>query len=491
LGKSAYQFIDWLEEAKQQYWQVLPMGEIGPGNSPYMSSSAFAGNVLCIGLEELYEHGWITKENITKHIKFDAKHIDYSCVKSFRMKQLRQAAQGFLAMSATQQSLQKDFLSFCNAEKEWLDDYALFMTISERENWQDWNQWPPALVHRNPHAINQLRSEYAENIHFWKFCQWSFARQWMLLKNYANAKNISIIGDVPIFVSLQSADVWAHQELFELDENGHPLVVAGVPPDYFSETGQRWGNPLYFWAAHEQGGYLWWINRIKKSFQYYDYIRIDHFRGFVAYWEIQAESKDAVQGKWIPGPGEKLFQAIQKEFSSLPIIAEDLGIITPDVTELRDKFGLPGMRILQFAFSGDEHNPYLPHNYVANSVAYTGTHDNDTSLGWWMSLTEHSKTLVLNYLGQDGEAAIQWRMMEKLASSKANLVIFPMQDVIGLASEGRMNSPGKPDGNWEWRFTWDQISPETTGFLSRISILYERAAPAIRNLRSISSMAQG
>lgn len=468
FGAAAYQFVDWLERAGQTYWQVLPLGKIGPGNSPYMSSSAFAGNILLIDLEELASHGWLTREEIVPHPEFSSYRIDYALLHAYRMERLRRAAERFFAGDDMHA-----YVEFCAGEKFWLDDYALFMAIAEHEDWREWSHWPEDLVHRKQTALQQAEKNLADAIAFWKFCQWSFARQWSMLKGYANRHGVKFIGDVPIFVAYQSADVWAHQELFELDENCRPTVVAGVPPDYFSNTGQLWGNPLYRWDVHEKTGFSWWISRLRHAIQQTDLVRIDHFRGFVAYWEVPANAINAMDGKWQQGPGEKLFNAILNAFPKLPIIAEDLGVITPDVVRLRDKFELPGMCILQFAFSEGENNPHLPHNYRPNIIAYTGTHDNDTSAGWWESASEKEKAFAQHYLGSDGKA-IQCDMMRALAKSAANTVIYPMQDVLGLLSDHRMNFPGQPTGNWEWRFSWDQVKPEITQALAKMAADHDR-----------------
>jgi 4-alpha-glucanotransferase len=385
--------------------------------------------------------------------------VDFTIMQPFRMERLRRAARNFFA--GGHDDMHRSYTEFCISENEWLDDYALFLTIEERETWREWNDWPDELVHREPKALRLIEQTCAEEIGFWKFCQWCFARQWSDLRLYANEHGIQIIGDVPIFVALQSADVWSHQELFELDKNGRPLVVAGVPPDYFSETGQLWGNPLYRWDIHQETGYAWWIARLRHALQLADMVRIDHFRGFAAYWEVPADAPNAINGKWQPGPGENLFESFAQAFPYLPIIAEDLGMITQDVLDLRDKFNLPGMRVLQFAFGDGEGNHFLPHHYVENTVAYTGTHDNDTTLGWWSTVPEHVRIFALQYLHSDGHE-IQLDMMRALSCSVAKLVIFPMQDVLGLSGEHRMNYPGKPTGNWEWRFSWDQIKPVYT-----------------------------
>lgn len=471
FGPDAYKFVDWLVSAGQSYWQVLPLGEIGPGNSPYMSCSAFAGSLLLIDLAELSNQGWLSSEELTPHPDFRPVRVNFALEKPFRMERLRRAASNFFASS--HDDMHRDFTKFCIAENEWLEDYAIFMTIAERESWREWSRWPIELAHKEPQAIQLIKKSCAGEVGFWKFCQWCFERQWSNLRLYANERGVRIIGDVPIFVAYQSADVWSHQELFELDENCRPTVVAGVPPDYFSETGQLWGNPLYRWDVHEKDDYTWWISRLRHALQLADMVRIDHFRGFVAYWEVPADATNAIIGEWVAGPGEKLFEAFTKAFPHLPIIAEDLGLITPDVLELRDKFNLPGMRILQFAFAEREDNLFLPHHYVPNTIAYTGTHDNDTTLGWWSNAPDHDKAFAQHYLGSDGHE-ILWDMMRALSGSVANLVIFPMQDVLGLSGEHRMNFPGHPKGNWEWRFSWDQIQPRLTQALAKMSFEHGR-----------------
>ena len=484
FGADAFKFVDWLVTTGQTYWQVLPLGEIDLGNSPYMSNSAFAGGLHLIALTELASHGWLSPSDLLPHPSFILPHpdllvnqIDFALTLPFRLERLRRAAANFFAQGNTEMS--PLYEAFCNAENAWLDDYALFMTIAKLEQERTWNRWPKNLKERDADALLGIKNSYPNEIAFWKFCQWSYARQWWALKQYANARGVQIIGDVPIFVAYQSADVWAHQQLFELDEQGRASVVAGVPPDYFSETGQLWGNPLYRWNTHQASGYAWWIARLRHALQSADVVRIDHFRGFAAYWEIPADAPNAKSGKWVSGPGEKLFEALDKAFPHLPIIAEDLGLITPDVIELRDKFKLPGMRVLQFAFGDGEGNHFLPHHYVPNTVAYTGTHDNDTSLGWWKSLPDYQRAFAQRYLDSDGHA-INWDMMHALSRSVANVVIFPMQDVLGLSSEHRMNLPGTPDGNWEWRFSWDQIRPEHTVALAEMSAANDRTLVACR-----------
>ena len=471
FGPDAYRFVDWLVSAGQRYWQVLPLGEIGHGNSPYMSMSAFAGSIQLIDLAELSDNGWLDLADLTPHPDFRQDRVDYNLLHPYRIERLRRAAKQFF--SSAHDDMHRSYTEFCIAESAWLDDYSLFMTIAEHENGREWNLWPRELVTREARALRQFESLHAEEVAFWKFCQWCFARQWSNLRLYANERGVKIIGDIPIFVSYQSADVWSHQELFELDKNGRPAFVAGVPPDYFSATGQLWGNPQYHWENHEQTGYAWWVERLGHALQLADMVRIDHFRGFAAFWEIPADAPNAISGKWVTGPGEKLFETFARVFPRLPIIAEDLGLITPDVLELRDKFSLPGMRILQFAFGEGEGNLFLPHHYVPNTVAYTGTHDNDTILGWWNTVSPHEKAFAQHYLQTDG-TDIQWVMMRAISNSQANLVIFTMQDVLGLSGEHRMNMPGQPSGSWEWRFSWDQVQPDHARILAEMSREYSR-----------------
>lgn len=470
FGPDAYRFVDWLASAGQTYWQMLPLGEIGPGNSPYMSSSAFAGNILLIDLAELADQGWLEDKDLKPHPEFLSDRIDFSLMQPFRLERLRSAAKHFFSGSQTskrQTALRAAYSEFCAQECAWLDDYALFMTLNEIQNGHDWSAWPTDLANRDSIALRLAEKVFATEVGFWKFCQWCFARQWSNLKQYAIERGVRIIGDVPIFVAYQSADVWAHQELFELDDKGRPTVVAGVPPDYFSETGQLWGNPLYRWNIHESTGYAWWIARMRHALKHFDQVRIDHFRGFVAYWEIPADASTAIHGRWMPGPGAQLFDALNAAIGELPIIAEDLGIITPDVVELREKFHFPGMRILQFAFGEDEDHYFLSHRYVPNSVAYTGTHDNDTSIGWWSTATPGEQGFAKKYLGSEGHH-IHWDMIRSIAGSEANTIIVPMQDVLGLPGEHRMNFPGQPAGNWEWRFSWEMIQPDMAQSLLNI-----------------------
>jgi len=466
FGESAYRFIDWLASAGQSTWQMLPLGEIGSCNSPYTSSSAFAGSPLLIDPDELIELGWLKVEELPPAFAAPNNRIDYEAVKQSRMVLLRLAENRFRQQGGKR--AYAAFERFCDESQNWLDDYALFKAIWASQSWRDWNAWPEGLAKRKADALQAATVSLADEIGFWKFCQWCYDRQWRKLKHYANANGVHLIGDVPIFVAYQSADVWAHQNLFELDADGYPTSVAGVPPDYFSKTGQLWGNPLYQWEHHAATDYAWWIARMKHMLQHFDVVRVDHFRGFANYWAVPADELTAINGEWRPSPGENLFNAFKQTFKALPIIAEDLGLITPDVIALRDKFNLPGMRILQFAFGEDERNYFLPHHYIANTVAYTGTHDNDTSIGWWNTANEHERGFARRYLNSDGNQ-INWDMIKALSASVANTVIYPLQDIIGLDGSHRMNFPGKACNNWEWRFTWDQLGSEETTALATVT----------------------
>jgi 4-alpha-glucanotransferase len=471
FGPAAYHFVDWLVAAGQKLWQILPLGGIGPGNSPYMSSSAFAGNVLLIDLAELQLRGWLTAAEHAASPPFPDRRVDFAGVVPYRMERLARAARRFAAVAVGDE--RADYEAFRARHADWLDDYTLFMTLAEQHGWRDWSDWDGPMAARDPAALADATLRHAERIGFWTFCQWCFFRQWLALKAYANQRGIEVIGDAPIFIAYQSAEVWARRELFELDAHGRPTAVAGVPPDAFSDTGQRWGNPLYRWKAHAREGYAWWVQRIRRTFELVDLVRIDHFRGFAGYWEIPADEPTAVRGRWLPGPGAALFKAIAQALGPLPIIAEDLGVITPDVVALRRKFAFPGMRVLQFAFDDGSGNAYLPHNHEVDSVVYTGTHDNDTTLGWWAALTEAQRERVRDYLGTEGRE-IHWDLIRAASASVADTVVHPMQDVLGLGGEHRMNLPGRGEGYWEWRFDWSQVQPEHARRLAHITRIYRR-----------------
>jgi len=472
LGSDARHFVDWLAAGGQRLWQILPLGGIGPGNSPYMSTSAFAGNVLLIDLGELSRQGWLSEADLAPTPGLDARRVDFPAVVPFRMERLARAAAQFgVEASAAQRDAYAEFVA---EQRSWLDDHALFMALCEANGGRDWCHWSPALAARQPAALAAARAEHAERIHFWQFCQWAFFRQWLSLKAYANERGVEIVGDVPIFIAHQSAEVWAHQNLFELGPDGRPTVVAGVPPDYFSATGQRWGNPLYRWSEHASDGYAWWVERVRRIFELVDVVRIDHFRGFSGCWEIPASAATAVEGRWVPGPGEALFNAIAKALGPLPIIAEDLGVITPDVDALRRKFGFPGMRVLQFAFAGDATDRFLPHNHEPDTVVYPGTHDNDTVAGWWTTASDHERHFARGYLATDGHD-MSWTMIRAAMASVGDTAVHPMQDVLALPSECRMNFPGQGEGWWSWRFQWSQVHPWHAGRLAELVRLYGRA----------------
>ena len=475
LGEAAYHFVDWLVGAGQRLWQVLPLAGLGPGNSPYMSSSAFAGNVLLVDLSELQREGWLGADDVLPPPGLPDERIDFAQVVPFRMERLARAA---AAMRSHGRPAQREaFAAFCTEHADWLEDYALFMTLCEAQQWQDWCDWPPGLARRDPAALALAREQHDERIHFWRFCQWSFYRQWAALKRYANGKGVEIIGDTPIFIAYQSAEVWANPQLFELDAVGRPTVVAGVPPDFFSATGQRWGNPLYRWAEHAKDGYAWWVQRVRRTFELVDIVRIDHFRGFAGYWEIPASEPTAVHGRWVPGPGEALFKAVAKALGPLPIIAEDLGVITPDVDALRKKFGFPGMRILQFAFQGDASDRFLPHNHEPDTVVYTGTHDNNTVAGWWAEANDHERHFARGYLATDGRD-MPWTLIRAASASVADTAVHPMQDVLELPATCRMNYPGQSEGWWTWRFRWSQVQPWHAQRLAEFCRLYGRTPGA-------------
>jgi 4-alpha-glucanotransferase len=471
LGAAAYHFVDWLVGAGQKLWQILPLGGIGPGNSPYMSSSAFAGNVLMIDLGELQARGWLTAADTQPDPRFAAGRIRFDVVVPFRMERLARAAERFAAQATDAE--RAEYTQFLAQHKDWLDDYALYMALSEQAQGRDWCDWDAPLASRERGALKAAAEQRATRVAFWRFCQWCFFRQWLNLRRYANERGVEIVGDAPIFIAYQSAEVWARPELFELDEHFRPTVVAGVPPDAFTASGQRWGNPLYRWSAHSKERFAWWVERIRRCFELVDVVRIDHFRGFAAYWEISANEPTAIHGRWLPSPGEALFKAVARALGPVPIIAEDLGIITPDVVALRKKFAYPGMRILQFAFGGGNGNPYLPHNHESDSVVYTGTHDNDTTEGWWATASEHEKQQVRDVLATDGHE-IHWVMIRAACASVADTAIYPLQDVLGLGGEHRMNFPGKGEGYWEWRFEWSQVQPHHAQRLAQLCRIYRR-----------------
>ncbi len=472
LGEEAYRWVDFLAEAEQSYWQVLPLGPTGFGDSPYQSFSAFAGNPLLIDLRTLVERGWLDEALLREGHALPEAYVDYGALIPFKRRSLRSAYRGFLRRASDEE--REAFATFCHEESWWLDDFALFMALKDVFH-SAWNEWPRPLRLREPDALAQVRREHAERIEEHRFSQWLFFRQWHALREYAHNHGVRLIGDIPIFVAYDSADVWAHPEFFHLDEEGRPTVVAGVPPDYFSPTGQLWGNPLYRWNVLAEHGYSWWIDRVRATLRLVDWVRLDHFRGFEAYWEIPAGMPTAEIGRWVPGPGDALFRALKEALGELPIIAEDLGVITPEVEALRERWGFPGMKVLQFAFS-DPQNPYLPHNYTSTRwVVYTGTHDNDTTVGWFQSLDGKTRDFVLRYLARDGRD-IAWDFIRLAWQSVAVLAVAPLQDVLRLGSEARMNTPGRPAGNWTWRVQTSMLTPDVARALADLTRLYARAS---------------
>ena len=471
LGEGARHFVDWLVAAGQRLWQVLPLGGIGAGHSPYMSPSAFAGNLLLVDLMDLHRRGWLTADEVESATPFPERRVDYGAVVPWRMQRLALAAARF-AQHADAEA-RAEYGRFCDAQAWWLEDYALFMALQAAQPGRGWAEWPDGLAEREPSAVARARARLAAELDLWRFGQWCFFRQWGELRTYARSRGVRLFGDAPIFVSPDSADVWSHPALFELDAAGRPTAVAGVPPDYFSATGQRWGNPLYRWEAHAATGFDWWRKRVRHALESFDLLRIDHFRGFAAYWRIPAHEPTAVRGEWMPGPGEALFDALARSLGPLPIVAEDLGTITPDVERLRRRFGFPGMRVLQFAWGGDIDNPYLPHNHATDAVVYTGTHDNDTTVGWWAGADAETRRHLCDYLATDGRE-IHWDLIRAACASVADTAIVPMQDVLGLDGRHRMNTPGQAAGCWEWRFAWSQVSDEPARRLAALCRLYRR-----------------
>lgn len=484
LGDVAYQFVDFLLVARQSLWQILPLGPTGYADSPYQCFSAFAGNPLLISLDHLVRDGYLPPTAIAYVPPFPSEIVDYGPVIAYKQGLLRQAHQHFRAHGTAVQ--QASFAQFCQEQAFWLDDFALFMALKNHHADHEggvWNTWPTDIARREPAAMAQWAARLADEIERHKFWQFLFFQQWLALKAYANARHIKIVGDIPIFVAYDSADVWANPDLFFLHEDGSPQFIAGVPPDYFSATGQRWGNPLYRWARMGEDDYAWWVKRLQMSFIQADIVRIDHFRGFDAYWEIPAEEPTAIKGRWVKGPGIAFFQKMREQLGDLPIIAEDLGVITPEVQELRDRFHFPGMKILQFAFGGERNSDFLPHNFeTPNCVVYTGTHDNDTTVGWYNSADEWERDHIRRYLAIDGRN-IAWDMIRLAWMSVADTAVAPMQDLLQLGTEARMNFPGKTGGYWSWRYRPEMLHPGIAAHLRELTDLYGRV-PSERPART-------
>lgn len=471
LGPEAYRWVNFLADAGCSYWQVLPLGPTGYGDSPYQCFSAFAGNPFMVSPTLLLDEGLLTREDLADRPEFPADRVLYGEVIQWKLTLLDRSFARFKASDDAE--ITQAFANFNATESFWLDDFALFMSIKEANGGVAWKDWPEPLRARAAAAIAEFIAQHQDSIQRHKYRQFLFFRQWQTLHQFTQSKGIQIIGDAPIFVAYDSADAWAHPELFYMDEKGLPTVVAGVPPDYFSATGQLWGNPLYRWSAHRKTGYAWWKQRMQSALKLYDLIRLDHFRGFAGYWEVPFGNATAEFGRWVKGPGADLFDELGKALGDLPIIAEDLGEITPDVVELRDQFHLPGMKILQFAFSSDADDLFLPHNYVENCVAYSGTHDNDTSLGWYSKAPMHERDFCRRYFGRSGED-ISWDLVRGVWSSVACLALAPMQDLLALDSEARMNYPGRASGNWFWRLPSAALSRGLQEHIFDYNLLYNR-----------------
>ena len=472
LGPMAYRFVDLLEATKLTLWQVLPLGPTSFGYSPYQSPSAFAGNQLLISLELLQEEGyWEAPEFLPD---FSIDQVDFSQVASWKQSQLRQTFQNFQLQASEED--QNAFAEYCLQEVNWLDDFALFMAIKEHCGGTSWDQWPAHFTQREPQALTQFRTEHAATITEVQWQQFIFDHQWRRLRDYATQRKVEFFGDIPIFVAYDSADVWAHRHWFQLEENGQPSHVAGVPPDYFSETGQRWGNPLYDWQALVAEDYSFWKQRLSALLRWVQWVRIDHFRGFESFWSIPANEPTAVVGEWEAGPGLELFKSLKTELGELPIVAEDLGLITPEVHALRRDCGFPGMKVLQFAFYNDPQHPFLPHSYSPRAVAYTGTHDNNTTRGWWQELSAAQQLQVQDYLQQPvDEATVSLAMIRLVWSSSAVWAIAPLQDWLNLDASCRFNIPGTTEGNWQWRCRWESLESLDLMSLHQWTQIYGRA----------------
>jgi len=474
LGPGAYRFADFLAETKQRYWQILPLNPTDPehGCSPYHSMSAFAFNRLLISPEMLVEDGWISQEDLDTAPDFSTKRVDYAMVSSFKSTLLNKACERF-----ERSTVQSDYEEFCSLHSYWLDDFALFTSLKTRSGGRPWSDWPRDVRDRNADAIERMRKELQRTIERERFIQYLFFRQWTALKRYCHLKGIKFIGDMPIYVVYDSADVWVHPELFNLDEEKRPITVAGVPPDYFSETGQLWGNPVYRWEVHEETGFDWWLQRLQHNLELFDFVRVDHFRGFMGYWEVPAGEEDAVKGSWVEAPGEEFLGKVKKILPDAAIIAEDLGVITPDVTEIMDRFGFPGMKLLIFAFEDDlPTHPYAPHNVIRNCIVYTGTHDNNTIRGWFENeAPPEVKERFFRYIGREVPAEeIAMAFVRLAMMTVADTVIFPIQDVLSLGEEARMNRPATRGGNWQWRLDVKLLDSEASRILREMTELYGR-----------------
>jgi len=470
-GKSAYEWVDFLDKTGVKYWQILPLNPTGYGNSPYQGLSAFAGNPLFIDMENLVELGLITKSRISDHPNFPVQKVNFSKVSAWKTKILHLAFDEFI--KGRNVLLQSDFEAYCIENKHWLDDFALFMALRLEHKLVSWKDWPEPFKFREKSALKKYSHENGLEIQFHQFLQFIFYRQWSELKAYTNGKGIQLIGDIPIFTGFDCADVWANPHLFQLDPDRQPIAIAGVPPDFFSKTGQLWGNPLYDWDTHKKENYPWWTQRVKETLKTVDLIRLDHFRGFAGYYRIPGGAKTAENGEWVPGPGKELFDTMKKKLGELPFIAEDLGVITDDVIELRDRYKFPGMKLLQFAFWESADHEFLPHNLPVNCVAYTGTHDNDTSLSWFRNAPEHERRFCASYLGHHTRD-IALEMIRAVWASVAMVAVAPMQDFLQLDGWARMNLPASTSNNWIWRMKPDVLTDDLAGWIKEINITYHR-----------------
>ncbi len=478
IGPGAHRWIDFLSGAGCGLWQVLPIGPTGYGDSPYQCFSSFAGNPYLISPEALLKDDLLHPDDLYDRPSLPEDHVNYGDVIPWKLGVLDRS---FIRYQHSHIAWLKDEMEeFRARQSSWLEDFALFMALKEAHGGAPWPTWEKPLRTREPGAISEARKQYDVAIQRQIYRQFIFFHQWLKLRARAHENHIKIIGDIPIFVAHDSADVWANPHLFFLDETGKPTVVAGVPPDYFSPTGQLWGNPLYRWDVHARDGYAWWLERIKATLELVDIIRIDHFRGFAGYWEVSGKAKTAEVGNWIPGPGKDFFHHILQSLGDLPIIAEDLGVITPDVVEMRDAFDLPGMRIFQFGFDSTPEDTFLPHNYVENCVVYTGTHDNDTVLGWYNRVPEHEKSFYRRYMGRDGND-VAWDMIRGVWSSVAVFGLAPLQDFLNLGNDARMNYPGNPSGNWTWRMPKDALTQQLQEKIKELNYLYSRLSTGPRS----------
>jgi 4-alpha-glucanotransferase len=483
LGPEAYRFVDFLSETGQSLWQVLPLGPTGFGDSPYQCFSSMAGNPLLISPERLGEAGWLSQSDLASAPSFPEEQVDFASVIPWKTALLESAARGFLECASARD--RADFETFCHSNRSWLDDFALFVALKREHDGAMWNRWETPIRQREPGALDAWRDKLAGPIAVQKFLQFAFFIEWRELREYARKLGVRVMGDLPIYVAHDSSDVWANPRYFELSPAGDAAAVSGVPPDYFSSTGQLWGNPIYRWDALAGDGFRWWLDRLRAALDMFDLLRLDHFRGFEAYWEVPGTEQTAVNGRWVKGPGAALFEAARNALGELPLVAENLGVITPEVEALRAEFGFPGMSVLQFAFGSDPQAPtFLPHNYPREVVAYSGTHDCDTTVGWWSSRGRGESTrseedinrerdLARRYLNTDG-SEIHWVFIRALLASVADTVLIPMQDLLGLGTEARMNQPATLGGNWRWRYRVEMVTPEIRRRLKELTRLYDR-----------------